>query len=259
MTAGLREVDMKNAISTPPLFATQVGQGAPRRGWTVPVTVAVHGFLAVAAVVVPLLGDEPLPPTGPAPRAFFVTPTYAPAAPPPPPPPAAARPKAPQVAPTETSSAFVAPVEVPETIAASAVLDFGIEGGVPGGVEGGVPGGVVGGIVGGVLGSDAPPPPPAIRVGGAIREPQKVKHVPPVYPQYALAARIQGVVILECTIDPRGEVRGVQVLRSVRLLDEAAVEAVKQWVYTPTLVDGVPTPVLMTVTVNFRLKEAQSL
>jgi protein TonB len=250
---------MKNAVSAPPLFATQVGLGAPKRGWTLPVAVAIHGLLAALAVIGPLLGDEPLPPAGPAPRAFFVTPAYAPPAPPPPPPPAA-RTEAPPVEPTETSGDFVAPVEVPETIADSAGLDFGIEGGVPGGVEGGVPGGVVGGIVGGVLGSDAPPPPPpAIRVGGVIQEPRKVKHVPPVYPRYALAARIQGVVILECTIDPQGGVQGVQVLRGVRLLDEAAVEAVKQWVYTPTLVDGVPMPVLMTVTVNFRLEDSRSL
>ena len=78
---------------------------------------------------------------------------------------------------------------------------MGVEGGA-GGVEGGVPGGVVGGIVGGL--PDAPPPPTqAVRVGGQIKEPKKLKNVPPVYPDIAKQARVQGVVILECTIRPR--------------------------------------------------------
>ena len=62
-----------------------------------------------------------------------------------------------------------------------------------------------------------------------------------------------GVVILECTISPQGKVTDVKVLRGIPLLDQAAVDAVKQWVYTPTLLNGVPVPVIMTVTVNFKL------
>lgn len=92
-----------------------------------------------------------------------------------------------------------------------------------------------------------------MRVGGSIREPRKVKHVNPVYPDIARQARIQGVVILECTVSAQGDVVEVKLLRSVPLLDAAAVEAVRQWRYTPTLLDGVPVPVIMTVTVNFRL------
>jgi protein TonB len=69
----------------------------------------------------------------------------------------------------------------------------------------------------------------------------------------AQAARVQGVVILEAVIGPNGNVTDVQVLRSVPLLDDAAVEAVRQWVYTPTLLNGVPVPVIMTVTVNFTM------
>ena len=65
--------------------------------------------------------------------------------------------------------------------------------------------------------------------------------------------RVQGVVILECTISPQGKVTDVKVLRGIPLLDQAAIDAVKQWVYTPTLLNGVPVPVIMTVTVNFRL------
>jgi protein TonB len=90
-------------------------------------------------------------------------------------------------------------------------------------------------------------------VGGQIKEPKKLKNVNPVYPDIAKQARVQGVVILECTISPQGKVTDVKVLRGIPLLDASAIEAVKQWVYTPTLLNGVPVPVIMTVTVNFRL------
>ena len=95
--------------------------------------------------------------------------------------------------------------------------------------------------------------PRAVRVGGTIKEPRKLKNVQPSYPDIAKQARVQGVVILECTIDPDGRVGEVKVLRGIPLLDAAAVEAVRQWVYTPTLLHGVPVPVIMTVTVNFKL------
>jgi protein TonB len=75
-----------------------------------------------------------------------------------------------------------------------------------------------------------------------------------VYPPVAQAARVQGVVILEAVIGPSGRVTDVKVLRSVPLLDDAAIEAVRQWVYTPTLLNGVPIPVIMTVTVNFTMQ-----
>lgn len=93
----------------------------------------------------------------------------------------------------------------------------------------------------------------ALRVGGAIQEPKKTRNVAPIYPQAAKEARVQGIVVLECTISRQGKIVDVKVLRSVPLLDEAAIEAVKQWEYTPTLLEGVPVPVIMTVTVNFRL------
>lgn len=248
---------MELTMTPPPRFATRVGEGRPGRGWVWPVTAVLHALGAAAIVVVPLLGDEPLPPGNTAvTQAFFVAPALAPAPPPPPPPPAAARPQAaPRVEPKSASTAFTAPVEVPEAVSPEASLDLGIGGGVPGGVEGGVPGGVVGGIVGGI--EEAPAPPPqVVRVGGVIREPRKIKDVPPAYPRVALNARVQGVVILECTISPQGRVEGVQVLRGLPMLDEAAVAAVKQWVYTPTLLSGVPVGVVMTVTVHFVLRDA---
>jgi protein TonB len=93
----------------------------------------------------------------------------------------------------------------------------------------------------------------AVRIGGAIREPRKLKNVNPAYPDIARQARVQGVVILECTIGPDGRIEHVRILRGIPLLDAAAVEAVSQWVYAPTLVNGVPARAIMTVTVNFKL------
>jgi protein TonB len=78
--------------------------------------------------------------------------------------------------------------------------------------------------------------------------------VKPVYPAIAQSARVQGVVILEATIGTDGRVTDVKVLRSIPLLDQAAIDAVKQWQYTPTTLNGQPVPVIMTVTVNFALQ-----
>ncbi len=235
----------------PPRFATRVGDPQPGQVWAWPLTVALHGLAALAIVVVPLLGDERLPAQATVAKAFFAAPALAPP-PPPPPPPAAKSAATPRVLAKPRESSLVAPVQVPDSLPTEATLDLGLEGGVPGGVEGGVPGGVVGGGVGGIEAAPSPPP-QVIRVGGEVHEPKKVKDVAPAYPQVARAARVQGVVILECTITPQGRVEGVQVLRGVPLLTEAAVAAVRQWAYTPTLFRGVPVAVVMTVTVNFVL------
>ena len=94
-----------------------------------------------------------------------------------------------------------------------------------------------------------------MRVGQlGIREPRIVSKVPPVYPVEAQAARVEGIVIIEAVIDVNGTVREARVLRSQPLLDAAAVNAVRQWQFTPTLLNGVPVEVIMTVTVNFTLK-----
>jgi uncharacterized protein len=93
-----------------------------------------------------------------------------------------------------------------------------------------------------------------VRVGGAIREPRKTKDVSPTYPPIARMARIQGTVSLECTISPRGDVTDVKVVNSIPLLDEPAARAARQWRYAPTLIDGMPVPVIMTVTVNFKIR-----
>jgi TonB family protein len=109
------------------------------------------------------------------------------------------------------------------------------------------------------VGAPPPPPPPPppqapVRVGGNIKTPTKTKDVRPVYPPIAQSARVSGVVIIEATIGADGKVKDAKVLRSIPLLDQAALDAVKQWQFTPTLLNGVPVPVIMTVTVNFTLQ-----
>lgn len=101
-----------------------------------------------------------------------------------------------------------------------------------------------------------PPRPPdqPRRPGGDIVPPQRTVYKAPVYPQAAVAARIEGIVILEATIDTQGVVQNVTVLRSLPMLDRAAIDAVRQWRYQPTRLNGQPISIIMTVTVNFSLR-----
>jgi protein TonB len=124
----------------------------------------------------------------------------------------------------------------------------------PGGERTARPGSRLGSRPGGFAEAPPPPPPPMpVRVGGSIRAPRKTRDVAPVYPQIAQQARVQGVVILEATIDREGRVSEARVLRSIPLLDQAALDAVRQWEYEPTLLNGVAVPVIVTVTANFTL------
>jgi TonB family protein len=90
-----------------------------------------------------------------------------------------------------------------------------------------------------------------VRIGGQIKAPTKIKDVTPVYPAIAQTARVAGAVTIEATIGPDGKVTDAKVVRSIPLLDQAALDAVRQWEYTPTLLNGEPVPVLVTVTINF--------
>jgi protein TonB len=141
-------------------------------------------------------------------------------------------------------------------------VETGNDDGVPGGVEGGVAGGVVGGIVGGLISSAPPPPPPPpapapvrapVRIGGAVTAPALIERVEPEYPAIAVRAHVHGVVILEATVDREGRVEDVRVLRSIPLLDAAAVDAVRKWRYSPLLLNGEPERFVLTVTVSFSL------
>lgn len=123
-------------------------------------------------------------------------------------------------------------------------------------------------------GTPPPPPPPAppfagfnepydqalsryqpLRIGGPIKAPTKIRDVKPAYPPEALAARVNGVVIIEAIIDESGTIANARILRSIPLLDNAALSAVSQWQFTPTELNGRPVPVVLTVTVNFTSME----
>ena len=92
----------------------------------------------------------------------------------------------------------------------------------------------------------------AVRVGGKIEAPIKMNDVQPIYPAIARSAHVAGAVTIEATIGTDGKVIDAKVVRSIPLLDQAALDAVRQWEYRPTFLNGVPVPVLVTVTVNFK-------
>jgi protein TonB len=160
-------------------------------------------------------------------------------------------------APPQTASYNTAPTEAP--VGVSAETERTREPGLaaPGlipGVESGPPSNIEG--VGMVAAAPPPPPEPAgpIRLHSGMKAPVKTTDVAPVYPVIARSAHVQGVVILEAVLNARGGVDSVHVLRSIPLLDQAAVDAVQQWRFTPALLNGRPVPVVMTVTVNFTLQ-----
>jgi periplasmic protein TonB len=95
---------------------------------------------------------------------------------------------------------------------------------------------------------DAPVP-----VGRLIRPPTKVREARPVYPEIARISRVQGAVQIECVIAPDGRVVDLRVVSGNPLFQEAAMDAVRQWRYTPSMLNGVPVAVIMTVTVHFIL------
>ena len=153
--------------------------------------------------------------------------------------------------------------ELPPSMASA-----GVVGGVPGGVPGGTPGGVIGGIIGGIPSAAPPPPPPPppkveekkpppsrIRVGGNVQAANLIKQPKPVYPPLAKQARIQGKVIFNAVIGKDGSIQNLQMLSGHPLLVPSATEAVRQWVYRPTLLNGEPVEVATTIEVNFTLSQ----
>jgi TonB family protein len=159
----------------------------------------------------------------------------------------------------ETVSVNAAPVIAPAGITPETERDLEPSPRSPGmipGVETGPPSAIADGVGG--TGVVAPPPPPVtapVRLHSGMKAPVKTVHVAPVYPAIAQSARVQGVVILEAVLDATGRVESVRVLRSIPLLDQAAVDVVQQWRFTPALLNGQAVPVVMTVTVNFALQD----
>lgn len=218
-----------------------------RSGLTVAVTMIAEVLILIAIVVVPLMASGVLP--NPATTmSYTITEIKLPSPPPPP------RTRKDEPLPNEPSDPSKPPDVTPPDIRPETPFeepDFEREK-------------TIGGVTGGKIDEFEPPPPPPeakkevskepLRVGGDVKPPQKVRHVNPVYPPIAQSARVQGIVIIEAMISPSGDVQSARVLRGVPLLDEAALQAVSGWKFTPTLLNGTPVPVLMTVTVQFTLQ-----
>ena len=219
---------------------------------------AMPAAALVHAVVLALLVTVPLLRVGDLPDVDFTNVILVPAPPLPPPKARAGNPgsrlvKKPAAA--AVGSWRVAPVDIPDGIVEEGLGADGAEGGIDGGVDygagGGLPANIVGDMLYRIVGE---PVEPILRAIGNIRPPRLVRRVEPLYPEIARQARVEGVVILEATTDVYGRVAGVRVLRSLPLLDAAAVDAVRQWIYEPLVVNGRPRPVTFTVTVRFVLK-----
>jgi protein TonB len=160
------------------------------------------------------------------------------------------------------------PSEVARIVEEPIASDSGVIGGVPG-----LPGHTSGSILGGILSANTiaspppvvvppppPPPPPQaalaapaepVRVGGVVKEPRVVKLVPPIYPKMASLARVGGTVVLEAVVTVDGTVAEIRIVSGHPLLVDAAIAAVKQWQYEPTLLNGVPTAVILIAKVHF--------
>ena len=215
-----------------------------RKWYTVPVSLLSHSVIIAMFVALPILAAPYLPAVLDNETAYYVTTKL------PTPPPEPVKQHA-DLKPIENPGP---PIEAPTGFAKEPeVIRDPPATGEPGGWIGG-------GDIDHVL---APPPetpkkaapPETVRVGGTIRQPLKVRNVDPVYPAIAQAAHVQGTVIIEATLSPDGRMMNARILRSVPLLDQAALEAVRQWEYRPTMLNGVPVPVIMTITVTFTLSK----
>jgi protein TonB len=216
--------------------------------YTVPASILTHAGLVAIVVLIPLVATDAVPiPTR---DIVFAAPTPPPAPPPPP----ERRPAAAAANQTAApSNRDVAPAEAPDKI--------GVEmPGPPGPPDiGDVKGGFgAAGAIGGtaILGVPDPPAPAVVtpvRAGGKIKYPEKLRDVRPIYPQIAVLNKIEGRVIIEAIIGTDGRVKDARILRSIPLLDRAALDAVNQWLFSPTTLNGAPVPVIITVTVDFKL------
>lgn len=221
-----------------------------RQSSLVVVSVVAHVALVVALIVISFVLPDVLPAPHTAALAWDAGPQRVRLVdiPLPPPPPARTT-----VAPAP-AAADAAPVVAPEGIApepdrGGPIVQPGTE------LQAGL---LPGSVTGAGLAVPPPPPPPPppsqpVRLHAGIDAPRRVKEVTPVYPALARSAGAQGVVIIEAIIDVNGDVVSAKILRSVPLLDAAAVDAVRQWKYTPARLNGEPVPVVVTVTVNFTL------
>jgi protein TonB len=243
------------------------GTGKTKKSWTVSAAFILEIIAIGIFILIPLIYTEALPKTQLA--AFLTAP---PPPPPPPPPPAAAPVKIVKVAPRQFDAGrLLAPKAIPKDIAMIKEEELpppsasaGVVGGVPGGVPGGAAGGVIGGIISSVPTAAPPPPPPKvekaatpqrIRVGGNVQAANLIRKVTPVYPPLAKQARVQGTVRFTAIISKDGTIQQLQLVSGHPLLVQAAQDAVKQWLYKPTLLNGEPVEVVTQIDVNFTLSQ----
>jgi protein TonB len=217
-----------------------------KRKYSLLVSIVTHTVVIAATIIVPIVAtDSDLIPVRTVLLAF--------AAPRPMPPPLPPPRSAVQAAPSDPAPRAV-PLEAPsgitaESEAAPVAERLGAD------MTGIVPGGDFSAALIPSSPASAPPAERApVRPGGDIKPPVKIKDVAPEYPRLAEATGLQGIVVIYATIGPTWKVHNVRVLRSIPLLDGAAIDAVRQWEYTPTLLNGSPVAVVMTVTVHFRLR-----
>lgn len=233
----------------------------PRSAVDFLVSVAGHSLLLVTLILLPLFFTNALG-VHQAETTYLVAPL-----PPPPPAPAAVVHPIQQPKHLFANNRLYSPRYIPKRIAQIKDLSSSqTVAGVPGGVIGGVPGGQLGGVIGGILGGiGRPSPPPAAKpvqhlgpyhVGGLVQAPRLILKVLPVYPTLAKAIHMTGDVVIESVIDTSGNVTQMKLLSGPPLLTNAAFNAVSQWKYQPTLLNGVPVPVEMEVTVHFTLGES---
>jgi protein TonB len=226
--------------------------------WTVLVSSAFQILFLAILILIPLIYTEALPKT------MMATMLTAPPPPPPPPPPPVATQIVkvrPQVHLMDAGK-LVAPKVIPKEVkiikeeAEPDMGSIGAVGGVPGGVAGGSMGGVLGGVIGGV--GTAPPKPRQtgpLRVGGNVQAARIVNRVQPIYPPLARQTRISGTVRLHAIISKDGTIQQLEVITGHPLLQQAALDAVRQWRYQPTLLNGEPVEVDTTIDVIFSLNQ----
>jgi protein TonB len=238
----------------------EVEEKKTNQPWTVVVSAIVQSVLLGILILIPLIYTEALP------KQLLTTFLVAPAPPPPPPPPAAAvqRIARPMVH-LMHNNQLVAPKVIPKEVKMIKeeenppdVGGVGVVGGIPGGPGsgGGSIGGVLGGIIGGT-GSGLPPPPKVtptrIRVGGNVQSASLVHQTMPLYPQIAKTAHISGTVVLHAIIGKNGTVQNLEYISGPPLLMKSAMDAVQQWRYRPTMLNGEPVEVDTTISVVFTL------
>jgi protein TonB len=233
------------------------GNKKTNKPWTVMLSMLVQATFVTVIILIPLIYTEALP------KASLTTFLTAPPPPPPPPPPPVAAQIVhvkPQVHLMDAGK-LVAPKVIPKEIKIikeDAEPDpgmMGVSGGVPGGVPGGQMGGVIGGVIGGVGGAPPPPRPTQTRIrqGGAVTAASLINKVQPSYPPLARQTRISGTVRLHAIISKAGTVQQLEVISGHPLLVQAALDAVRQWKYRPTTLNGEPVEVDTTVDVIFSL------